>query len=488
MKQNTPTINNLNEEIFIFFDSKTQKNHIKITNDLDPEIAIIFLKLTEPTNKAIIVKKKEYCSKCGAPLNKNGLTKIKYEKKHEIYLQKYVCSSKKCKHYETTDITKFKDKYCNYSKKTKEKAIIFKTQTYIPYNKVANIINKTENLNISHQTIYNTFKQKIDDWILKHEKHIKKQIKEHEIEYSGIIHYDEQYLNISRQTYLRLSIIDAISKITINTKIIHKNKFNQKTFENFIKESTKEFKLKVLITDGHPMYKKFCKENNIIHQQCVFHLIHEIRKPAYKQINKLKRQNKTNKNKIEKITTKIEKLQSKIQIKRGRIKKTDKKRIKINEQIKSLKIQLNILKFKIRENKHKIKKLEKYMDKISLIFKSKKIKTATKRINKLKEEIDQIPEIIAKKIPKITKNIENYLNHMKNKNIPKTNNTIELLFRTTLPRSRKNIFRTVNGVKNEFQTKEIIRNYKTIKQFLKKKFKPSVEFFTVPFLRVIVYF
>ena len=104
------------------------------------------------------------------------------------------------------------------------------------------------------------------------------------------------------------------------------------------------------------------------------------------------------------------------------------------------------------------------MDKISLIFKSKKIKTATKRINKLKEEIDQIPEIIAKKIPKITKNIENYLNHMKNKNIPKTNNTIELLFRTTLPRSRKNIFRTVNGVKNEFQTKEIIRNYKTIKQ------------------------
>ena len=52
MKQNTPTINNLNEEIFIFFDSKTQKKHIKITNDLDPEIAITFLKLTEPTNNA----------------------------------------------------------------------------------------------------------------------------------------------------------------------------------------------------------------------------------------------------------------------------------------------------------------------------------------------------------------------------------------------------------------------------------------------------
>ncbi|MDD6257364.1 hypothetical protein, partial [Methanobrevibacter boviskoreani] len=51
--------------------------------------------------------------------------------------------------------------------------------------------------------------------------------------------------------------------------------------------------------------------------------------------------------------------------------------------------------------------------------------------------------------------------------------------------SRKNIFRTVNGVKNEFQTKEIIRNYKTIKQFLKKKFKPSVEFFTVPNYKII---
>ncbi|RAP53531.1 MAG: hypothetical protein BZ138_00625, partial [Methanosphaera sp. rholeuAM270] len=49
----------------------------------------------------------------------------------------------------------------------------------------------------------------------------------------------------------------------------------------------------------------------------------------------------------------------------------------------------------------KLKDLLKYKDKISLIFKSKKESTAMKRYNKLKDNIDNLPEKIANFIKRI---------------------------------------------------------------------------------------
>jgi chromosome segregation ATPase len=108
---------------------------------------------------------------------------------------------------------------------------------------------------------------------------------------------------------------------------------------------------------------------------------------------------------------------------------------KLNKTNKSLRNE-------IRKAKSKIKEIQKYIDKVSLMFKSKKKETAMKRFKKLEEKINELPEEIASFIKKLSKDIENTLNHIQNNDIPNTNNKLEGYYKITLPRHLKRKFRT----------------------------------------------
>ena len=89
------------------------------------------------------------------------------------------------------------------------------------------------------------------------------------------------------------------------------------------------------------------------------------------------------------------------------------------------------------------------------MFKSKTKETAMKRFQKLKDKIKELPKEIASFIEKLSKNIDKTLNHIKNDDIPNTNNKLEGYYKITLPRYLKKIFRTDEGLNRKLRLNQI---------------------------------
>ena len=68
-----------------------------------------------------------------------------------------------------------------------------------------------------------------------------------------------------------------------------------------------------------------------------------------------------------------------------------------------------------------------------------------KYFNQLNDKLEELPPIIKDFIKKLSKKINKALNYLNDKNIPKTNNLVELLFKITFPGKIKRIYRTNAG-------------------------------------------
>ena len=183
----------------------------------------------------------------------------------------------------------------------------------------------------------------------------------------------------------------------------------------------------------NPKPKNTCLEKNS-----------QARKTKQKQTktNKQKpRKNKHNQQKIRKNKTKTNK-------KRKKQKKNLQKRKKLQRENQKLKKE-------IRENKKQIKEYENYNKRISDLFKSKTLKQARIKFKKLQAEIKSMPEEIQKFIQNLSKDFETTINHIKNPEIPSTNNLIEGFYKITFPGKIKRIFRTNKGLKIRFKLSQL---------------------------------
>ena len=68
--------------------------------------------------------------------------------------------------------------------------------------------------------------------------------------------------------------------------------------------------------------------------------------------------------------------------------------------------------------------------------------------NRIYNQLDFLPEEIAKFIKNLKKDFDKTINHIKRNDIPKTNNLLEGFFKITFPKKYKRRFRTEQGVKN----------------------------------------
>ena len=102
---------------------------------------------------------------------------------------------------------------------------------------------------------------------------------------------------------------------------------------------------------------------------------------------------------------------------------------------------------KIVKYKRKIDQYENYNERISEIFNQKTFKNAKLRYSILKNQIEHLPDEIAKFITKLGKDLDNTLSHIENENIPKTNNWLELFFKIVFPKKYRKRFKTTKGVK-----------------------------------------
>ena len=98
--------------------------------------------------------------------------------------------------------------------------------------------------------------------------------------------------------------------------------------------------------------------------------------------------------------------------------------------------------------------MKNYNERISEIFNQKTFKNAKLRYSILKNQIEHLPDEIAKFITKLGKDLDNTLSHIENENIPKTNNWLELFFKIVFP---KKIQKTIQ---NNQRSKKILKKWK----------------------------
>ena len=301
------------------------------------------------------------------------------------------------------------------------------------------------------------------------EEKILKILKERNIEFSGIVGYDESFFFINGEKYVRTTSIDSQNHMILNDQIIKAEDFDKYFIEIFITYSLKDLraysnpnilnpkhplllcdlKKDTMITDGYAAYVPIIEKLQMTHQKCVFHKIMNQRTPLCKTTNKQERQLKTKKDKLEKTVEKIQQLenQSKGQ-KSGRISLKDKKRRKNKDKLKKKKQEKRQLKKDIKKIEKQLAEFEYYNNKISEIFDYNTVKDAKREFNRLYNQLDFLPEEVAKFVKNLKKDFDKTINHIRRKDIPKTNNLLEGFYKITFPKKYKRRFRTEKGVKN----------------------------------------
>jgi hypothetical protein len=424
-----------------------------LTNDINPAIIPIIDKYSLKKYKITYEMVDAVCPLCGKKFNKNGPVKFNLNKSRVIYKQQYICPNKDCRETTIVDLSEFIDPGSNYTKNFKSTVLEIKKIGYLSNQKVAEIIGFFTGVDVSRLSVFYLEDTLSDDYLDKRMDELNEMIKELGIEPSGVFHYDEQYLWVNTDLKMRMTILDANTKLVIADETVTAEEFNKNTIKNFLNGNLKDLDVKCIVTDGDNSYPSIIEAMGAIHQNCVFHKMQTLIKAVYKTIRKNNRKMKSREESILKNNDKIRELRAKNSGKRGRISKNDKQRQKFSKRIKKLQKENRDYREEIRECKKENETLKKYTDQISRIFKSKKEETAKNRFQKLLDKIDQLPEEIATFIEKLSKNLDKSLNHIKNKLIPSTNNLIENYFGTTLPPELKKNFQNRQRLKNEIEAK-----------------------------------
>jgi len=222
--------------------------------------------------------------------------------------------------------------------------------------------------------------------------------------YSGYYNYDEQYVKINGRWMYRLALFDIKNNILATEKIV--KTLNYQAVKTFLKEIQTNIPIIAITTDSKPYYRNITDKLNVKHQLCIFHFKKEINT----WIKKLKRKNKT--------------------------------------------------------DQEELNKIQHYKKQIFEIIDSENHKTAKNLFNKLKQEINNIPQVFRKIITKkFLIHFERYVNYLKHQNISKTTNKIENYFRTTLPKAIKRIYKTIQGLQEylTLQKEKWDKSHKIIK-------------------------
>ncbi len=158
---------------------------------------------------------------------------------------------------------------------------------------------------------YNTTNsQNQNNTYLKKKKKIAQLIQERNIEFSGIIGYDESFFSINNEKYVRITSIDSKNHMILNDQIMKYEDFDKYFIEIFMTYSLKDLtpysnpdipnpkhsllltdlKKDTMITDGYTTYVPIIEKLHMTHQKCVFHKIMNQRTPVWKTTNKIERQ------------------------------------------------------------------------------------------------------------------------------------------------------------------------------------------------------
>lgn len=130
------------------------EKNIYISNRMPLKIVESFIEIMDEGIEITIFDHREIIEDDSCNLVKNGRTKIKLNKKHEIYKQTYYYYSKNRKKFITTMIPHYIKKYCCYTRDIQNYRFMQSKIFYASYENTADLINAKNDLNISRQSVY----------------------------------------------------------------------------------------------------------------------------------------------------------------------------------------------------------------------------------------------------------------------------------------------------------------------------------------------
>ena len=284
---------------------------------------------------------------------------------------------------------------------------------------------------------------------------IQKQLNELGINPGEAVHYDEEFIWISHQPHVRLTLIDSLNRVVIADHIIPRENFNRNYIKMFLTTSLDGLDVKFIITDGDNRYPEIIKELGYTQQRCTFHIMKNLMDSLSQRHNHLRRQIKKLNEQIPEKEEELDELEKIYAGILGRCKKDDKKRQKNIENRKKLKREISQLKEKRRKYKKILKDDKTYIKRISLIFKKKTYQAAVNQFNRLYEKREEMSEEIKKFLENLKGHLDDALKHTLNEIVPSTNNLIEQFFKITFARKIKKIFRTKRGAIKRMKMNEI---------------------------------
>ena len=163
----------------------------------------------------------------------NGIKSSELDNLSHIYVQKYKKDWDEYMINEITNLDHLVDENCKYSNYLADLIVQIASIEQISNQKISEIINLFLGINIERQRIYDLFNKKIDEYTSISIQELQEKILEGNIEFSGIIHYDEEYLWIKHQPYVRLTLLDAKNKLIIEDTVIPRYNFTKNILNYF---------------------------------------------------------------------------------------------------------------------------------------------------------------------------------------------------------------------------------------------------------------
>lgn len=377
---------------------------------------------------------------------RNGTKQIFLDNLSHIHVQKYIKKEDNECIYDITDLEYLVDENCKYSNYLGDLIVQLESINQISYEKIDEIIEIFLGVKLPRQRVYELFNKKIDEYLSINITELQEKIIKENIEFSGIVHYDEEFLWIKHQPYVRLTVLDGKNKLIIADTVIPREFFSKEFIKDFLETSLKNLEVDIIVTDGYRAYDSIIDELGFNHQRCTFHSMKNLMDKIIPKHSRLNRKIKALNNEIKELKEKINEINEKYKGRKGRIENKDKQRQKDSNKKKTLKTKLSNKKALKKKYLSELNVDDELVKKISLIFKSKTEKTARKRFNKLYSQLEKLLEEIKEFMKKLSKYFDKSIQHTINREIPSINNLIEGFYKITLPGKIKRIFKTYRGL------------------------------------------
>ena len=174
----------------------------------------------EAFDKIRIVKKDLVCPHCRARLVKNGGYDFHYNKNIPIMISGYKCSNKDHTHYVYASKLNDVDKYCSFDREIRKLGGQLSLIEFLSYEKLGELLEALIGVHVNRETMFYFTDDSIDEILEEIQKEQELEIIKLNIKPSGHYGYDEQYIFINGELFMRMTIIDNKNNLVINNEII----------------------------------------------------------------------------------------------------------------------------------------------------------------------------------------------------------------------------------------------------------------------------